>query len=204
VTVRPLVLAAVLGLAAVVPVAVGATEPAPMVSGRVFEEPPKPAAAERPVTDTVVTLVPRSPEFRDRLEQIKRHARDSLASYTKAVADIRRERQAYERGFNNVEGLPVRSMTVDSAGRFAFDAVSAGDWLVIGWHSTFVKAPGDAVTKKDRSRFTLTPHAPGFQKVTIWLVDVTIGTSPAEPIDLTDRNAWFSGVLEEGKSTPGH
>jgi hypothetical protein len=205
VTARQLVLAAVLGWTAVEPVAIAATEPARVVSGRVFEESATPTAAERPMTDTVVTLVPRSPEFRDRLEQIKRHARDSLASYTAAVANIRRERQAYERQLNNVDAPPVKSTTVDKTGRFVFDGLPEGEWLLIGWHSGFVKGPGEAqVTKKDRARFTLTPRAPGFHHVTIWLVDVTIGTSPPEPIDLTDRNAWFSGVLEEGKSAAGH
>jgi hypothetical protein len=173
-----------------------ASEVTRTVVGRAVEEPRTPRGPEAPLTGILLTLVPRSDAFLGRLEDIKRHARDSLPSYSSAVAKILAERHTYEEALRPAQPAVVRSAKLDAQGRFTFEAVPEGEWLLLGWRATGGKRSTGQVSKGDRARFNLTPRPSGFQEVAIWLIEVSVG-SPADPIELNDRNVWFSGVQEK-------
>jgi hypothetical protein len=37
----------------------------------------------------------------------------------------------------------------------------------------------------------------GYDAVTVWVRELRVAAGRGEPIELTDRNAWFTGVVEE-------
>ena len=40
-------------------------------------------------------------------------------------------------------------------------------------------------------------HLTGYQRVTVWLREVTITGGGSQNVELTERSAWFAGVVEE-------
>ena len=120
-----------------------------VVSGRVYEERAKPNAPDRPVPTAVVWLVPRSETLLHRLNEIKEHGRDSMKAYRGAAARIRREREQYERVLWQAGGADlVFQAQADASGRFSFDHVPRGAWLVLGWRSVLFDAKTDRVPQR--------------------------------------------------------
>jgi hypothetical protein len=145
-----------------------------------------------------VTLLPRSEAVLARLEQLRERSRESSSAFTGAVPAMRRARDEYERRLWEA-GAPdlTTIVVVDAAGAFRLDDVPAGDWMVIAWHSLPVEVPGAKMKSKERSLYRTQPRMRGFQSVTIWLRTVTVGPGDTTTLELTDRNAWFRGVIEE-------
>lgn len=167
------------------------------VVGRAWEERRRPDRPDLPLRDTVVTLVPRSEAFLRRLEELRARSRDSIGAYRDATGAMRREREAYERTLWEAGAADlVRATQVDGDGVFAFDDVPAGEWLLFGWRSVFVDLPSVRVGKRDRSTFTGRERLDGYSTVTVWLRQISVESGARELVELTDRNAWFSGVLE--------
>lgn len=167
------------------------------VVGRALEERRRPDRPDLPLHDTVVTLVPRSEAFLRRLEELRARSRDSIRAYRDATGAMRREREAYERTLWEAGAADlVRATQVDGDGVFAFDDVPAGEWLLFGWRSVFVDLPSVRVGKRDRSTFTGRERLDGYSTVTVWLRQISVRSGARELVELTDRNAWFSGVLE--------
>lgn len=172
------------------------------IAGRVVEERRKPDAHEQALPTTVVTLVPRSDALLRRLDAIKRHARDSLEAYRHAAPRLRREQEDYERALWEAGAADlVRVTQVDGDGRFSFAGVPRGPWLLIGWHSVVVDVKSTPPGRRERHVFAPGARVDRYRAVTVWLREVSVESDAGETIDFTDRNAWFTGVIEE--TTPG-
>lgn len=171
------------------------------VAGGALAEPRTPRGAALPLTGTTVALLPRSEAVLIRLEQLKERSRDSATAFTTAVPAIQTTRERYERALWEAGAPDLTTMVlVDAAGGFRFDEVPAGAWLVIAWHSVATDVGGGGEPKvkpRERGTFRPQPRMRGFQSVTIWLrpLKVTAGTTTS--VELTDRNGWFRGVIEE-------
>ena len=92
-------------------------------------------------------------------------------------------------------------VAVTPDGAFRLTDVPAGAWVLLAWHGT----PVDVSTQKARGRehqtYQLGGRTTGFQSVAIWLREITVGRGETVSVELTDRNEWFRGVIEE--KTPG-
>jgi hypothetical protein len=168
------------------------------VAGRVVAEPRNLRTPGRPFTGTSVVLMPRSDALLARLEQLKESSRDSSGSFTGAVPAMRRARDAYERDLWDL-GAPdlATSVLVDPDGTFRLADVPAGAWMAIAWHTATVELSGEKINAKERGMFRTQPRMRGFQSVTIWIRTVTVGGGETATLELTDRNAWFRGVIED-------
>lgn len=169
-----------------------------VVAGRAVAEPRTLREAGLPFTGTTVTVLPRSEALVARLEQLKARSRESSAAFTGAVPAMRRARDGYERELWDAGATDLTTtMLVDTDGAFRLADVPAGDWLVMAWHSVPVDISGEKFNTKERGLYRARPRLRGFQSVTIWLRTVTVAPGDTTSLDLTDRNAWFRGVIEE-------
>jgi hypothetical protein len=170
------------------------------VSGRVYEEHRQTTHPEHPDSAVLVWILPRSEALVRRLEEIKRHARDSLGSYRNAAVRIRREREGYERALWEAGGADlVLSAQADREGRFSFERVPEGAWLVLTWRSVVFDGKSRQISKRQRGTFALDPQVDRYQAVTVWLTEVTVNGRTPTTVELRESNAWFTGVLEELK-----
>lgn len=168
------------------------------VTGRAYRTGARSAVADAPLAGTVVTLLPRSESFRARLEEIRRGARDSVRAYHDAPAAVRRAREAYERGLWAEGALDlVRSTDVAADGAFAIRDLPPGPWVLIAARSVSVSKASRRPPKRDAETFTLPPPVISLATVHVWLMDVQVTGGRAEAVELTDRNAWLTGVVEE-------
>jgi hypothetical protein len=178
------------------------------VRGRAFEERRKPSAPDVPLVGTAVSVLPQSEAWLLRLEGIKRGARDSLGAYREAATAIRRSREAYEKSLLEAGGGDLsQTVTVDPEGGFSFDGLPAGPWILFAARSTYVSRtpqqrappPGGAPARPlvPQSPFLPIDKLAGYHVVTYWLRALTVSPAAAgEPVELTDRNIWFTGVIE--------
>jgi hypothetical protein len=169
-----------------------------VVAGRIYAEPRTPRGQIRPMTGATVTLFPRSAALEARLQRLKEQSRESSMAFAGAVPAMRKAKEGYERELLEA-GFPDLAMivAVDGDGGFRIPDVPAGAWLVLAWHSMPVNTSVPKTKTKERG-----PHQPqarlyGFQSVTVWLQEVTVAGSATATLDLTDRNGWFNGVIEE-------
>jgi hypothetical protein len=174
------------------------------VTGRVVAEPPTLRTSGLPFTGTTVALLPRSDALIARLEQLKESSRQSSGSFSGAVPAMQRAREAYERELWEL-GAPdlATTMLVDADGAFRLEDVPAGAWMAIAWHSSTVDLAAGKVNVKERKTYRTQPRMQGFQSVTIWIRTVTVAGGETATLDLTDRNAWFRGVIEERRPDAG-
>ena len=169
-----------------------------VVAGRAFEESRKPSGPVRPLAGTTVILLPRSAAFVTSLERFKEDARGSSKAFAAAAPAMRRLQEDYQRELV-VAGAPdlAPRLAVTSDGTFRVADVPAGAWVMLAWHST----PMDVSTPKARARehqtYQLEGRLTGFQAVRIWLREVTVARGETVSLELTDRNEWFRGVIEE-------
>ncbi len=174
------------------------------VRGRAFTERRKPSASDLPLAGTVVALLPRSDAWLVRLQAIKRGARDSVETYRDAAPAVRRSREAYEKSLweAGAGDLP-QTATVDTEGVFTLDNVPAGAWLLLASSSTYVNKtppprPGaPPPPAKPPSPFVASDKLLGYHVVTYWFRELTVVPGATEALELTDRNAWLTGVQEE-------
>jgi len=177
------------------------------IHGRAFEERRKPSGPEAPLTGTALVLLPRSEAWLHRLDAIRRGARDSMESYRDAAAAVRRARDAYEKALLEAgAGDLPQGVTVDAEGRFTLEGVPAGPWVLLGFRSTYVSKATDTPRAlppgtPPREAKRPTPFQPpgrlaGYAMVTYWLREVTVAAGTAETVELTDRNVWLTGPIE--------
>jgi len=169
-----------------------------VVAGRVYEERRQPTDAERGLVGTVVTLVPRSPKLLEELDAIRRGARGSAGAFRASAAALRRAREAYERALLEA-GFPdlVVTLAVGPSGEFALEGVPAGDWILIASRSVFVSKPSPKEKAKVLGSYARGTRMIGYDAVTVWVRELRVTGGRGEPIELTDRNVWFTGVVEE-------
>lgn len=174
------------------------------VAGRAYQERPRPEAPDVPLAGASIVLLPRSDSLLGRLTALKTGARDSIASYRRAAPAMRETREDFERALHGADaGGLVRAASVDAAGRFQFDAVPAGEWLLLAWHALFVDTPSRGTTRRVDRPYTLDAALEGYRAVSVWLREISLRAGAREAVELTDRNVWFSGV-EEVKRAGGH
>ena len=168
------------------------------MAGRAVAEPRSLSAAAQPLTGTIVAVLPRSEALMARLERLKEGARESSTAFAAAAPAMRRTREAYERELWEA-GAPDLTPTVlvDAEGGFRIDDLPAGAWLVFAWRTMLVDVSGEKLKARERSLFLSRARLRGFQSVTIWLRAVELAGGATARIELTDRNAWFRGVVEE-------
>jgi len=169
------------------------------VTGHVYEERRRPEGADQPLAGAAVTLLPRSAEFLRKFEEVKRTARNSVSDYRAAASAILTLRRAYEKALWESGAVDlVMGTVVEADGRFLVENLPAGAWLLIVTRSVATdKRPAGTPSKQQRGVYTPGTHLTGYQRLTIWLREVTVSSGRSESVDLAERSAWFSGVVEE-------
>ena len=171
------------------------------VQGRAYEERRKPNAAEAPLDGTILLLLPRSETFLSTLDTIKQQARASLDRYRESAGAVRRAREAYETALLQRGGGDLaRSLVVNPDGSFTVGEVPAGEWILVGAHTVFGKKaplPNKEMARGSTDRFLPRTRLLSHSYVALWLQEVTVSPGGAATVELTDRNIWFTGVLEE-------
>ena len=184
------------------------------LTGRIYEERKQPQAPDQPLTGTAVMIVPKSDDVLRRLEEIKQTLRNSMDSYRTAGPSIVAIRRAYEKElWDSGAADLVKTATVDADGRFLLGDLPAGEWLLIATHTVKVDKRPDPTTKSNpssrpsanpttstqnkRSVYVPGIRVTGYQRMTVWLREVTVTNGRSENLELSDRGAWFSGVVEE-------
>ncbi len=176
-----------------------ATEPARMgtVTGTALVSGPRAASPPVPLAALEVLLVPRSDSVVANLERIKRQSRDSMTGYRTAIPEIREVLETFVRDLKGSgDFLVVPRATVDDTGRFAIEDVPAGRWILLGRRSVYVdRASKD--TRKETGTYQTQRRLVGYERVTVWLQEVTVESGVGASVELTDRNVWFEGVEEK-------
>jgi hypothetical protein len=170
------------------------------VTGRVYEERRKPDGPDQPLAGAAVTLLPRSAQFLEKLEAVKRTSRNSMNDYRAAAPAIQTLKAAYEKELWESGAVDlVMGTVVTPDGRFSVENLPAGDWLLFVTTSaaTDTKVVEPKSSKKDRGVYVPGTHLTGYQRLTIWLREITVSGGRAENVELIGRGAWFSGVVEE-------
>lgn len=169
-----------------------------IVDGRAYIERRKPDGPDLPLKDVALTLVPYSDALMAELEGVKGHARDSLNTYRAAALRVRRLQEAYERTVWEAGAADlVQSSLIGPNGRFSFSDVAAGQWLLWARHEALHSVAARKPKKGDKEIFALSPRLVGYRAASFWLIPVTVSGGAASTIELTDRNVWFTGVIEE-------
>ena len=168
------------------------------VRGSVVLEPKTPRGAATPLPGATLVLVPRSPELLRDLDQVKARARESEAGYLGAATEVARLKERFEQALADAgAGELVFPGASDAGGRFVFSRVPAGEWLLLGHHETAHRPRGGHPSPRDRRNFRLSPQPAGYRAVTHWLVPVRVAEGDVIKVELTDRNLWLRGVVQD-------
>jgi hypothetical protein len=168
------------------------------VAGRVYMEPTTLRTPARPMTGTTVALLPWSEALRTQLGRLKDGSRESSAAFTAAAPAMRKAQQVYERELLQAGAPDLTPLVmVDRDGGFRIDDLPAGPWMLVAWHSSPNDVSPPKTKAKERGLYLPRTRLQGFQAVTVWLREVTVAGGTTATVDLTDRNAWFRGVIEE-------
>lgn len=177
------------------------------VRGRAFEERRRPSTPDLPFAGTAVSLLPHSEAWLLGLDAIKRGARESMNAYRDAATAVRRSRDAYEKSLWQAGGGDLsQTATADREGGFTLDSVPAGPWILFASRSTYIsrtpqERPGPGPGAPPRPPVLPGPFLPfdklaGYHVVTYWVRTLTLAPGVPEAVELTDRNVWFTGVIE--------
>ncbi len=168
------------------------------VTGSVVLEPKTPRGSAIPLPGAVLVLVPRSPELLRNLERVKARARESEAGYLGAATDVIRLSERFEQALVDAgAGEMVFPGASDAGGRFVFSRVPAGEWLLFGHHETVHRPRGNHPSPRERRNFRLGPQPTRYRAVTYWLVPMRVAEGDVVKVELTDRNLWLRGVVQE-------
>jgi hypothetical protein len=172
------------------------------VTGRVYEERRRPEGSDQPLAGAAVTLLPRSAQFLEKLEAVKRTSRNSMNDYRAASTAIQTLKAAYEKELWESGAVDlVMGTVVASDGRFSVENLPAGDWVLVVTSSVAtdkkVVESKSKVARKERGVYVPGTHLTGYQRLTVWLREITVAGGRAENVELIGRGAWFSGVVEE-------
>ena len=168
------------------------------VAGRFYAESRTPTGPVRPLTGVTVALVPRSAALLTSLERFKEDARASSKAFAAAAPAMRKAHEAYERELVQA-GAPdlAPRVAVSADGVFRVADLPAGDWLLLAWRSDPVDVSAAKARGKEQNTYQLPGRVKGFQAITIWLREMTLAGGETASLELTDRNEWFRGVIEE-------
>jgi hypothetical protein len=185
------------------------------VAGRAAAEPRTLGGLPQPFLGTTVTLLPRSEVLVSELRGLRDASRESSRAFAAAAPAMRKAQEAYERELLEVGAPDLTPLVlVDRDGRFRIDDVPAGAWVLIAWHGVPVDVsapkpksrprkpdPPDVSAPRPKSRtqdlYQPRPRLQGYQPVTVWLQTLTVAGGATATVELTDRNGWFRGVIEE-------
>jgi hypothetical protein len=152
--------------------------------------------------------LPRSETWLFRLQAIKRGSRDSLDAYREATKLVREAREAYEKSLLEAgAGDLPQAVTVDADGLFALEGIPAGPWILLASNSTYVSKgpqtpPGPPRNSAKANPFLVPDRLAGYHLVTYWMRELTVVGGSVETVELTDRNAWLTGVSENRLPPP--
>ncbi len=168
------------------------------IEARAYVEPKRPDGAPLPSPGVSVRAVPYAAGLEARLDAIKRHQRDSMATYTQAHADVTSAREAYERELSaSGAGELILSSTSNADGVLRLSGVPVGEWLVLGWREDAHAVKAARPSPKDAGRFAEKPTSIGFAAVSYWKMRVVVRPGEATSVNLTDRGVWLTAVREE-------
>jgi hypothetical protein len=172
------------------------------IRGRAFQERRRPSGADVPMAGTAIVVLPRSEAWLFRLEAIKHGARDSMNAYREAAVLVRQAREAYEQRLLEAgAGDLSHGSTADGDGAFTLEGLPAGPWVLLASRTTYVSKSTErplppGVAPPPPGRFQAPDKLAGYHVVTYWLREVSIVAGAVETVELTDRNAWLTGVDE--------
>jgi len=168
------------------------------VDVRAFTERRAVGSPDLPLPGAAIVLMPFSDSFVTELERIKGQSRESLRTYRAAALELRRREEAYERAVWEAGAADlVLSALVGPDGRASFGEVAAGPWLLWGRHQVWNPVAGKRPKRQEKELFALAPRLVGFWAVRYWMIPVTVRAGAVSAVELTDRDVWFSGVIEE-------
>src|SRR4029453_5715676 len=154
-----------------------------------------------------VTLLPRSALFLEKLEAAKRTSRNSMNDYRAAAPAIQTVKAAYEKELWESGAVDlVMGTVVAPDGRFSVENLPAGDWVLFVTSSvaTDKKVVEKKPTKKERGVYVPGTHLTGYQRLTVWLREITVSGGRTENVELIGGGAGFSGgAARRGPRTPG-
>jgi hypothetical protein len=169
-----------------------------VVRGRVYAERRKPAGPDTPLAGATVIAMPRSDALVTRLQQLRDGARESAPAYRDAAERMQKARELYEKELWEAGAADlVRAVTADADGRFDLGKLPDGRWIILAKWDEFKPAKASKAPRKDREMYVGNARLVGFRSRLVWLREVAVGGAPAAEIELTDRNVWFTGVVEE-------
>jgi hypothetical protein len=169
-----------------------------LVSVRAYTERLKPDAPDVPMKDIRVTLIPYSDALVADLQRVKAGARDSMRTYRTAAGEVQRLEEAYEQAVWEAGGADlIQSGMLDPSGRSSFPGVAAGRWIVWARHDVLRPVAPREAKKADKQTFNLGPKIVGYRTARFWMMSVVVGAGGQATVELTDRNVWFTGVVEE-------
>jgi hypothetical protein len=61
---------------------------------------------------------------------------------------------------------------------------------------------GTATSPEEQAVFGYSPRLAGFYRVALWLREVNVSRTSADPLELTDRGVWFNGIAEDWDAFP--
>ena len=174
------------------------------VAGRASEERRRPQEPDRPLTDLSILLVPRSAALLEALDGIRARSRASAAAFTEAAPAILRAKNAFEQQLWEAGAADLARATAgDADGRFQLVDVPAGAWVLVATRAVRHQVPRQKVGRREHGTFVLGPRVTSFQAVTVWVRELNVARAETVGVELTDRNAWFNGVVEEKVADTG-
>jgi hypothetical protein len=175
-----------------------AEQPPGAVSARAFVESLRPTGAPTPRPDVSVVLLPFSPELEAELDAIKAGLRDSVDSYTRAVARVETARVEYERALVVAGGgALVRSEITDAQGSVRLGDLPPGDWLLLAWREGGHLTKRFKLRDQDAKRYPGVPTNVTYSTVTYWRSRIAVLPAQTVEVTMSDRNAWMSAAREE-------
>lgn len=167
------------------------------IAGRVFEERRKPDLPDRGLQDTAVILLPQPGALMQRLENVRRGARDSDRAFRAAVPRMLQALEEHEAAVRAAGGSDlVFRASAGADGTFTVPRVPEGTWILVGRAETTVPGTGGQIPKKDQEMYRVRPPLKAYRSVRLWVREITVVGGRVEAVELTDRNVWFTGVVE--------
>ena len=168
------------------------------VAGRVSEEKRQPHEVDRPLAGTSILLVPRSADLLATLDGIRARSRASAAAFIEAAPAILRARNAFERALWEAGAAELARTTAgDADGRFQITDVPAGAWVLVATRTVRHAVPRQKLGRREQGAFALGARVTSFQAVSVWVRELDVTHAETVAVELTDRNVWFNGVVEE-------
>ena len=182
------------------------------VEGRLYVERTRPNAPDEPLAGVGVLMVPRSGELLERLDALKRGARESADGFRTAAPNVRAAVENYEEQLWRA-GYPDAALrtSTDANGVFRI-AVPPGSWILVAERSVYVPihtpstaAPPTASALDPLARYSTnayqhfhpTARVIGFDAVSLWIREVEVGDGATVALELHDRGIWLSGMAED-------